>query len=282
MKLRFLGLLSLAMAVCLTTSLVAQEEGRRGGQRGRGGPQRGPGVGGGFRGGLPQIGGAIELMSLLQMEEVREEVEMSEDTYRAIQNARPDMRSLFQASEEERVAKLKEFNEQAQDLLDEVLTPDHLKRLMGLLVQRTGNRAAANDLIAGEIGLDESEQKKIRELADEAQASMRAKMREIFQGGGGDREKFQEMAEQARKEMDQSIAEALTSDQQKALEDLKGEKFEFPEGGGFGGRFGGGRRGGGRPAGGGRPRGDRPEGGERPRGGGRPEGGRGGRPQRDN
>lgn len=259
MKLRILGVLGLALAVCLSSALVAQEEGRG---RGRGGPGGGAGgPGGGFRGGPGggfQLGGALDLMGLLRDEKVRAEVDMSEETYSAVQENLPSMRDLFQASESERAAKLKEANTQAQETLDEVLSPEHQKRLMGLLVQQRGNQAATNDLIAKEIGLDEAGVKKVQEAAAKAGESMRDKMREAFQNAGGDREKIREMMEGMRAETDKAIAAALTPAQLKSLEALKGAKFEFSENRGFGG----GRGPGGDAGGGGRPggRGNRPSG----------------------
>lgn len=262
MKLRTLGLLSLGLAVCISSALMAQDQTPGQGQgRGRGGPGGGPGGPGG-RGGFggfggPGIspGGALELAGLLRDEKVQKEVEMTADTYSAIRDAMPDMRELFSASEGERTAKLKEANEKAKEMLDEVLSPEHQKRLMGLLVQQNGNRAAANDLIAKEIGLDDAGMKKVQEAATKATEEMTAKMREMFSGGGGaggfDREKMTEMRDNAQKDTDKAIAAVLSAEQLAALEALKGEKFEFsprtfggPGGGGPGGRGG---AGGGRP-----------------------------------
>lgn len=244
MKMRTLSLLGLALAVCLSSALVAQED-RGGRDRGRGG--RG-GLGFGGPGGGFSMGGALELMSLLRMEEVQKEVDMSADTYKTVQEAMPSMRDIFSADESERTAKLKEANEKAKELFDEVLSPEHQKRLMGLLVQQNGNRAATNELIAKEIGLDEAGIKKVQEAVAKANEASMAKMREnrpSREGGDGgfDPSRFQEMRENMRKDSDKAIAEALTADQLKALEALKGEKFTFPEG-----RFGPG----------GRPRGTRP------------------------
>lgn len=272
MKLRFLGLLSLALCVCLASAVEAQrggggrggQGGGRGGPGGQGGGRGGPGgFGGGFgRGGGFQIGGAMELMGLLRMEEVRDEVEMSSEVYDAVQEAMPDMRSLFRAEEDERAAKLKEANTKAQEMLDEVLSPDHQKRLMGLLVQQNGARASINDLIAKEIGLDESGIEKVKKAMEKAGEEIREKftaMRESGGQGGFDFTKMREMMEESRKDSDKAIEKSLTSDQKKKLEALKGEKFEFPErqfgrggpGGAGGGRGGpGGGRGG--PGGGGR------------------------------
>ncbi|RMF36739.1 MAG: hypothetical protein D6753_18975, partial [Planctomycetota bacterium] len=173
---------------------------------------------------------------------------MDDDTYEAIQGqVRPD-RSLFQASEEERNAKLKELNQKAQDILDEVLDPTQLKRLKGLYVQRSGLRAVTNELIAQEIGLSEEGRKKVAESLQAAAQEAFGKMREMFQNrgeGGFDREAMEKAREEMQAALDKAIKEHLTSDQLAKLEALKGPKFEFPEpqfgrgGPGAGGRPGG-------------------------------------------
>ena len=141
-----------------------------------------------------------------------------------------------------------------------------MKRLMGLYVQQAGNRSVTNSLIAKEIGLSEDGINKVTEAMTKAGEEMRPKMEELRNAGGGgggfDREKFAAVMADMQKKNDEAIAGVLTDDQKKALEALKGEKFTFPEGGGFGG-FGG--RGPGGPGGpGGQPGGGRPGGG-RPR-----------------
>ncbi|QDV21878.1 hypothetical protein [Aureliella helgolandensis] len=273
MKLRILGALSLALCVCFASAVEAQQDGQRGqrGQRGQGGPG-GPGGGGrgGFGGpGGGSMGGALDLLGLLRMEEVRADVGMEEATYEAVQAAQPSMRELFQIRDEaERTAKLKEMNTKAQETLDEVLAPKQQKRLMGLLVQQRGLMAATNELVAKEIKLDEAGIKKVTEAATKAGEGMREKMREMFQGGNREdmtREKMEEMRASAQKDVDAAIGAVLTAEHKAALEALKGAKFEFPEatGGGRGGAGGGrggagGGRGGQGGQGGGRQRGARP------------------------
>lgn len=240
MKLRTVGLLSLTMAVCLSSALLAQEEGRG---RGRGGPggggQGGPGGGrgpggfggGGMMGGGFSLGGALDLAGLLRMEEVQKEVGLTADAAQAVSEAirevMPDMRELFSGSAEERAAKLKEPNAKAQEILDEVLAPDKQKRLMGLYAQQAGVRAVANELIAKEIGLDEAGIAKVKEVTTKAATSMSEKMREVRESG--DFAKMREMMESSQKETEKAILDVLTDEQEKALEALKGEKFAFPE-----------------------------------------------------
>lgn len=254
MKIWSVGVLSLTLAVCVSSALVAQEDGRG---RGRGGPGQGGGrgFGGGFGGGMGMgmSGGALELLGLLRMEEVQKEVGLKPETYQSIQSALPDMRAIFQADESERATKLKEANTKAQDVIDEALSPTQQKRLLGLLVQQQGMRAVTNELVAKEIGLDSAKTQEIQDSLTKSRDEMGAKMREAFAGGNdGDRqEKMREMMEQMRKEVDQAVAAKLSDKQKADLETLKGDAFTFPERPAFGGRGpGAGGRGPGAGAGG--------------------------------
>ena len=247
MKMRSVGLLSLTLAVCLSSALVAQEEGRG---RGRGGPGGGgPGGGRGFGGGMGMsMGSALDLLGLLRMEEVQKEVGMSPETYQSVQTAMPDMRALFQADESERTAKLKEANAKAQEMIDEALSPEQQHRLLGLLVQQQGMRALNNELVAKAIGLDAAKSEEIKAIFTKSGEQMREKMQAAFSGGGGDREKMRETMDGLRKELDQSVEASLSAEQKQELETLKGVAFTFPE------RPAGGRGPGGGGAGGGRNR----------------------------
>lgn len=256
MKMRSVSLLSLALAVCLSSVMVAQQQG---GGRGRGGPGGGgPGGGGrgGFGGGMGMsMGGAMDLLSLLRMEEVQKDIGLTADEYKSLQEAMPDMRALFQADESERPAKMKEANAKAQELVSE-LSPTQQSRLLGLLVQQQGMRSVTNEIVAQKIGLDAAKSEEIKAAMTKSGADMRAKMQEAFSGGaGGDREKMREAMDSMTKELDQAVAAKLSDDQKKKLEELKGVAFTFPERRGFGGGQGGGAPGAGAPgAGGGRNR----------------------------
>jgi hypothetical protein len=243
---RFLCLASLAMVVCLATSSTAQQ-GRGQGAGGRGGPGGFGGFGGGFGGGM---GGALELLGLLRMEEVRNEIKMEDSTWEAVQEAQQDamgdLRGIRDMSEDERAAKIKEIGTKAQDLVDEVLEPAQQKRLLGLLVQQRGVRSVTNSMVAKEISLSEDGVKKATEAMMQSMEGMREKMRPA-EGERPDFTKMREAMEEANKEADKAIEATLSDDQKKALDALKGEKFEFPEqpafGGGRGGPGGAGGRG---------------------------------------
>jgi hypothetical protein len=260
MSWRFAACVTLAMTV-MVSSVLAQEEGarrQRGGQGGgQGGGQRGA-FGGGMMGMGRGTGGASQIIGLLRMEEVRKEVAVSEDVYKsASESLQEDQRKLFQRdiSDEDRKKISAELDTKAQGIMEEILTPENQKRLMGLYAQNAGARAVVNTVIAKEIGLSDSERANLeKELQTQAE-KMGEKMREQFAGGGGERPDFTKMQEAMAKmqeETNKFVEGKLTADQKKALETLKGKKFKFPEqrGFGFGGGAGGGR--GGAEGGGGR------------------------------
>jgi hypothetical protein len=205
--------------------------------------------GGGMFGGG---GGAMELLGLLRMEEVREEIKMEESTYEAVQKAQGEMmgemRGLRDMSESERAAKVKEMGEKTQDLMDECLEPSQQKRLLGLYAQQAGARAVMNSLVAKEIELSEEGIKKCQEAMTKSMESMREKMRPA-DGERPDFTKMREMMQEAMKDATKAVEDTLTAAQKKALEELKGEKFEFPEQAFGRGGPGGGAGRGGRPGG---------------------------------
>jgi hypothetical protein len=270
MSWRFAACLTLAMTV-MVSSVLAQEEGarrQRGGQGGgqggaQGGAQRGGfgGFGGMSRGG----GGASSIFGLLRMEEVRKEVEVSEDVYKsASESLQEDQQKLRSRdiSEEDRKKITAELDTKAQGIMEEIMTPEHQQRLKGLYAQNAGARAVINTVIAKEIGLSDSERADLeKELQTQSEKSAE-KMREQFAGGGErpDFTKIQETMAKMQEETNKFIEGKLTADQKKALETLKGKKFKFPEQRGFGagGGAGGGRGGaeGGSTRGSTRPRGD--------------------------
>lgn len=258
----------LLTVVLSTVPLIAQDqpERNRRGDRPRGEGQRsdrppGPGPGGMMGGmfGSMMGGGALQLMGLLRNEDVRKEIDLSDDVFQAIQDAQGDtfskMRGLRDASEEDQKKIMEEVNSSAQDLMDEVFTPDQQKRLMGLLAQIVGPPSVMNSLIAKELSLPESTR---ADLAKEAEA-FGTKMREMFtsareNGSFPDFSKIQESLD----EFSKNVESKLSDSQKKAFEQLKGEKTALADagimglmgsamgGGGFGGRGGPGGPGGNR------------------------------------
>ena len=285
------GLLSVALLAFMVTPVMAQGRGQ-GGQGGRGGAGGGGfggrgGSGGSMFGGR---GGGDMTMTLLRIEAVRTELEISPDQEEALtkmqEQGRPerpdgDFRNMSEEERTEFFSKMRkqaeERNAKMKEQLEEVLFPEQLERLQEINIQLQGIAALRNADVAKELKITEAQKKELEEVQAGLMEKMREGMRELFTGGGG-REGMREKIEEMRDDMEGDVLDVLTSDQKKKFEEMKGEKFEMPEGsfgrgrggqGGFGGR-GGGEQGGRGGRGGGE------QGGRGGRGGGE-QGGRGGR-----
>jgi len=283
------GLLSVALLAFMVTPAMAQQRGQ-GGQGGRGGA-----AGGGFgsRGGGSMFGGrggGDMTMTLLRVEAIRTELEISPDQEEALtkmqeqgRTERPnaDFRNMSEEERTEFFDKMRkeaaERNTKMKEQLEEVLFPEQLERLQEINIQLQGIAALRNADVAKELKITDAQKKELEEVQAGLMEKMREGMRELFTSGGG-REGMREKIEKMREDMEGDVLGVLTSDQKKKFEEMKGEKFEMPEGafgrggqgggGGFGGR-GGGQQGGRGGRGGGQ------QGGRGGRGGGE-QGGRGG------
>ena len=292
------GLLSVALLAFMVTPVMAQGRGQ-GGQGGRGGAGGGGfggrgGSGGSMFGGR---GGGDMTMTLLRIEAVRTELEISPDQEEALtkmqEQGRPerpdgDFRNMSEEERTEFFSKMRkqaeERNAKMKEQLEEVLFPEQLERLQEINIQLQGIAALRNADVAKELKITEAQKKELEEVQAGLMEKMREGMRELFTGGGG-REGMREKIEEMRDDMEGDVLDVLTSDQKKKFEEMKGEKFEMPEGsfgrgrGGQGGQGGFGGRGGGEQGGrGGRGGGE--QGGRGGRGGGE-QGGRGGRGGRE-
>ena len=278
------GLLSVALLAFMVTPAMAQGRGQ-GGQGGRGGAG-----GGGFggRGGGGSMfggrGGGDMTMTLLRVEAIRTELEISPDQEEALtkmqEQGRPerpdaDFRNMSEEERTEFFTKMRkqaeERNTKMKEQLEEVLFPEQLERLQEINIQLQGIAALRNPEVAKELKITDAQKKELEEVQAGMMEKMREGMRELFTGGGG-REGMREKIQKMRDDMEGDVLDVLTSDQKKKFEEMKGEKFEMPEGAfGRGGRGGGEQ--GGRGGFGGRGGGD--QGGRGGRGGGE-RGGRGG------
>lgn len=291
--------------------------GGRGGQGGPGGGFRG-GQGGPGGGGFSRRGGGGDTtLGLLSIDAVKEEIELmpdQEDALKKFQEKREadreaqrserpqfDFRNASEKEREEFFAKRtkerEEENKKVEEQLEEILFPEQMDRLKQIAIQLQGLRALANSKVQEELKVTEKQKEELTGVFDGARDKMRSAMQGLFSnrgdsGGddGGSREdrfaKMRETMEKVGKEIEGEALDVLTSEQRKKFDEMKGEKFEMPEGqrgfgfggrggaggGAFGGRGGpGGGRGG--PGGGFGGRGGRGggDGGRGGRGGGRPE-----------
>ena len=253
------GLLSVALLAFMVTPAMAQGRGQ-GGQGGRGGAGGGGfggrgGAGGSMFGGR---GGGDMTMSLLRIEAVRTELEISPDQEEALtkmqEQGRPerpnaDFRTMSEEERTEFFTKMRkqaeERNTKMKEQLEEVLFPEQLERLQEINIQLQGIAALRNADVAKELKITDAQKKELEEVQAGMMEKMREGMRELFTSGGG-REGMREKIEKMRADMEGDVLAVLTSDQKKKFEEMKGEKFEMPEGsfgrggrGGFGGRGGG-------------------------------------------
>lgn len=267
----------LALAFVLTAVVDAQQERGQGRQRG------GAGRGGGFsRGG--GFGGGTDKVSLVGREEVQKELEIGADQMvfvgEVIADHQTRSRALFtglgnfrEMSEEERTKAFAELTKKREKLTAEsekalavFLDEDQARRLDQIALQQKGQRGLTDADVAAKLKLSDDQKKKIKDALD-GQDKERREMFSGFgrgQGGGnagGARPDFnaiREKMEALSKKTDETVKGALTVEQKKQFEELKGRPFALPRRG-FGNSGGGGNRNRGGQDGGNRNRRPRPE-----------------------
>lgn len=252
--------LSALVAVAVALSLAATSFGQEGGARGaRGAPGRG-------FGGMFGVGG-MDKARLLSSDQVRKEVKITEEQAQKIQEIltayREESRGLFSGmrdlSPEEREKARAEVTKKRAELLKKVdgklaavLEKSQTKRLNEILLQQQGVDGLTSEYAVTGLKLSKEQVGKIKaaiEARDQETRKMMADMRGS-RAGGGDRSGFAQIREkmqEVRKKAEANVLAALTEEQKKGLEKLKGEKFELqrgpmrgsrggPEGGAPGGR----------------------------------------------
>jgi len=272
-----------SIALLAATVLAPAVEAQRGqGRRGEGdrGSRRGQFGGGGFsRGGFGGRGsfGGGSLTGLLRIEEVQQEIKLTEDQQELVnilsdelREGRPDFPENFRdLSEEQQQAffeKMRTWGEeqaaQAKETLKIILEEPQFKRLQEISLQQQGVNALFDSDVATALQLTPEQQAKLKETQEAIEAEREA-AREERRAQGGERRNFdfeamREEFEKARKANEEQLLAQLTEEQKQAFTALKGAPFEMPER-----RFGGGRdrgrRGGRGGPGGGSDRPQRPE-----------------------
>ncbi len=277
-SLLMIAVATMAMMVADSNLLAQQQPGQRqGGAQQRQGGQR---QGGGQRPGGFGGGQAVNATALVDIKEVRAEIEMLDSQYeelkaaltkiredaRTQQGERPNFREL---DEEARNKLIQEFRARAEKQLKtvdakvkEILLPHQTDRLDEIALQVEGIRALLRDAIAKELKITAEQKEKMEKVQTDAREKMQGQIRELFQSG--DREKIREVFTQMNQQTEKDILAVLTAAQKTQFTEMKGKEFKLPEGalrGGRGGQRGG--QGGQRPGGGGQ-RPERPGGGDRP------------------
>ncbi len=214
---RFSGkLLTMAVAVAVIAMAaqlaVAQNEGRRG----RDGRGRGPGGPGGF-------GGPPSMARLATVEKVQEVLKLTDEQKTKIEKLNSDffkeMREAFDGDRPD-PGKLRQLRDGQVDKLKEVLDADQQKRLTGVFVQLMGAGAVMDPAVGKEIGLTDEQKDKLQEALGPPPEGRPG--REGREGRG----RGQSMQER-REKMEKEVMAVLTPEQQKKLEELKGEKVDI-------------------------------------------------------
>lgn len=229
---------------------------------GQGEGRRPDGRGGGNR---QVLGGALDLLPLINDESVRKEIGMTQEGFDAVRKVQARLRELAggagrgrddgrqprrgdNANTDRRgdrggvegraaldVTKVNELNSQLQTVLDEVLDPKGTERLIGLYVQSLGLASAANELVAKRADISNEQIASIKESLQKSREEQPLRL-----DGAPSTDEITKQLEARRKASDDAVAAILSDAQEKAVNDLRGAEFKLPEI--RGGRVGGGDR----------------------------------------
>lgn len=165
--------------------------------------------------------------ALLQNEGVQKELKITDDQKTKLKEAlekvrdshKDDFEKIREMSPEDRQKFMRKVGAETQKAIAGILDAKQVKRLKQIEWQVGGARVLAAPEVQKGLKLSDDQKKKIAEVLDDSNK----KMRELFQGGGGSREKFQEL----RKETEEKANNVLTADQKKSWKEMKGQPFEF-------------------------------------------------------
>jgi Spy/CpxP family protein refolding chaperone len=240
---RSIGAIAIVLAFSMGAVATAQPPGR--GPGGPGGP-------GGF--GMMPGGGGSQMIRLLGLPEVQQELELVDDQKNKLKGVEDDLRQRAQKEmagirdlpQEERRAKFDEmqkkaktWGDEAQKRIEEILLPHQMDRLheisLQVSLQVRGASALADPKIQAELGLNEQQKTKLRDLSERTQKEVRGLwegLRELPEEArrakmAENREKTQKITKDAS---DQALA-TLNPQQRAKLEEMKGKKvdIQFPQ-----------------------------------------------------
>lgn len=212
---RLMQITLVAAVVAMTAgSALAQEQ-----QRQRQRP--GGGFGGGFGGGM---------LNLLRQKSVQDELKLSEEQTKKIQELSEKQRESFQGlrdlSQEERRTKMEELGKANQKAISEILKPEQMKRARQISLQQPG--ALANPEVAKTLNITDEQKEKMREIQTKAGEELRG-----LRGQEDAAKKIQEI----RKATNEKVMGILTAEQKAKLKEMQGEPFKGEiQRQGFGGR----------------------------------------------
>jgi Spy/CpxP family protein refolding chaperone len=168
-------------------------------------------------------GGAGQAM-LLSQKSVQEELKLTEEQIKKVQETQTKQRESFQGlqqlSQDERREKFQALAKDNEKVVKDILKPDQVKRLKQISLQQRGLQAVNDPEVATALNLTEEQKAKVKSMQEEN----RTAARDLRQGGNRDeaRTKLQEM----RKANEEKIQTLLTSEQKAKWKELTGEPFK--------------------------------------------------------
>ena len=202
---RFLAIAAfMAIVVMASQVAMAQNEKGRGGRGGRGGPG-GPG-GRGM--------GPVSMTQLATVDKVQQALKLKDEQKSKIETinkeSRDEMRKAYQDGNVD-PEKRQKMMEATSAKLKEVLDGGQQKRLMGIFIQVNGMASIMDPAVAKEL-----------KITDEQKTKLREEMRGMREGRG------ENVSPEDRKaKAEKMVKSVLTDEQQKKLEELKGEKVDI-------------------------------------------------------
>ena len=213
----------LAIGLLAAASLASAQQG--------GGRMWGMGRGGGM------MGGAMGRAMLLQRDDVRSDLALTDDQKAKLGDIQTKMREkmqgMFSGGERpsrEEMGKLWEgAMKEVQTEVDSILTADQQKRLKEISVQLAGNGAVNDKEIAKELAITVDQQRKIEDLQKKSGEAMRT-VGQRMRNGEIDREEMRPLMEKIQSVTNDELGKILTDAQKARLKAMGGKPFVKAEG----------------------------------------------------
>jgi len=203
------------------------------------GQGRGPGM---FGGGQPG-GAAANPSFLMQREDVRADLKITDDQKAKLQDLQDGMRQQFMDAfqtagqdQEARTKAMAGIMKKISEDMNKILTDAQQTRLKEIAIQITGSQAAAVPDIQKALGITDDQKAKIADLATRQQAA-NADLFAKVRSGDIQREDVLAMTQKNNKILNDEIDKILTATQKDKLKAMGGKPFVSttppPGGGGF-------------------------------------------------
>jgi Spy/CpxP family protein refolding chaperone len=219
---KFLAVVA-ALAVVAMAAQLAMAQNEQG-RRGRGGP------------GGPGMRGPVPMTLLATVDTVQEALKLSDEQKDKVKSINDDVRNElkkdFENGGRPDFEKMRKMMDEASEKLGKVLDEGQQKRLMGVFVQVNGARALVDPAVEKALDISDDQKDKLHEMLAPPRGGRgegRGEGRGAGKGEGrgeGKGQSGQGSFREQREKMEKEAMAVLTPDQQKKLEEVKGEKVD--------------------------------------------------------